>query len=101
VSPCHEGESRRKITHKQQRLLDRAIEGVTSDSHDGPPLSDVPDAALLHLVESKANIVNAQLGLRDDTAVQYEYAWVAVPDKCEELVVIICPNLTVIEYISN
>ncbi|WP_442905123.1 DUF7386 family protein [Haloarcula sp. CGMCC 1.6347] len=51
-----------KITDERQRLLDKASAIVARDQHDDPPMSDVLDAALTHLVESEENIQKA----RDD-----------------------------------
>jgi hypothetical protein len=49
-----------KITDERQRLLDKASAIVASDQHDDPPMSDVLDAALTHLVESEENINDAR-----------------------------------------
>ncbi|GGK56649.1 DUF7386 family protein [Haloarcula sebkhae] len=49
-----------KITDERQRLLDKASAIVASDQHDDPPMSDVLDAALTHLIESEENIQNAR-----------------------------------------
>jgi len=49
-----------KITDERQRLLDKASTIVASDPHDDPPMSDVLDAALTHLVESGENINDAR-----------------------------------------
>jgi len=49
-----------KITDERQRLLDKANAIVASDQHDDPPMSDVLDAALTHLIESEENIQNAR-----------------------------------------
>jgi hypothetical protein len=56
-----------KITDERQRLLDRASEIVASDPHDDPPMSDVLDAALTHLVESERNIDDARAELDPET----------------------------------
>jgi len=56
-----------KVTDERQRLLDQASTIVASDQHDDPPMSDVLDAALTHLVESEENIQNAREELDPDT----------------------------------
>lgn len=60
-----------KITDERQRLLDRATEIVASDPHDDPPMSDVLDAALTHLVESEQNIDDAHGELAPETIQQF------------------------------
>lgn len=45
-----------KLTDERKRLFDQASEIVAADSHDEPPRSDVIDAALTHLIESRANL---------------------------------------------
>ncbi|ACV46587.1 MULTISPECIES: DUF7386 family protein [Halomicrobium] len=56
-----------KITDERQRLLDKASAIVASAPHDDPPMSDVLDAALTHLVESKENIDSARGELDPET----------------------------------
>ncbi|GGN92818.1 DUF7386 family protein [Haloarcula pellucida] len=58
-----------KITDERQRLLDKASAIVASDQHDDPPMSDVLDAALTHLVESEENIQDAR-GEMDPETIQ-------------------------------
>ena len=60
-----------KITDERQRLLDKASAIVASDQHDDPPMSDVLDAALTHLVESEENIQNAREELDPETIQQF------------------------------
>jgi hypothetical protein len=60
-----------KITDERQRLLDKASTIVASDPHDDPPMSDVLDAALTHLVESEENIDDARGDLDPDTIQQF------------------------------
>ncbi|AAV47203.1 unknown [Haloarcula marismortui ATCC 43049] len=60
-----------KITDERQRLLDEASAIVASDQHDDPPMSDVLDAALTHLVESEENIQNAREKLNPETIQQF------------------------------
>jgi hypothetical protein len=45
-----------KLTDERKRLFDQASEIVAADPHDEPPRSDVIDAALTHLIESRANL---------------------------------------------
>jgi len=45
-----------RLSDERKRLLDQAAEIVAADEHDDPPRSDVIDAALTHLIESKENI---------------------------------------------
>ncbi|RDZ39350.1 hypothetical protein C5B86_19455 [Haloferax sp. Atlit-19N] len=45
-----------KLNDERQRLLDQASGIVARDEHDDPPMSDVIDAALTHLVESQENL---------------------------------------------
>jgi len=44
-----------RLSDERQLLLDRASEIVASGPSDDPPTSDVIDAALTHLIESKEN----------------------------------------------
>ncbi|WP_420182127.1 DUF7386 family protein [Haloarcula sp. KBTZ06] len=60
-----------KITDERQRLLDKASAIVASDQHDDPPMSDVLDAALTHLVESEENIQNAREELDPKTVQRF------------------------------
>jgi hypothetical protein len=45
-----------RLSDERKRLIEQASRVVASDEHDDPPMSDVIDAALTHLVESKENI---------------------------------------------
>lgn len=45
-----------KLTDDRKRLFDKAEEIVAADDHDDPPRSDVIDAALKHLIESRENL---------------------------------------------
>lgn len=49
-----------RLSDERKRLLDQAEEIVASDPSDDPPMSDVIDAALTHLVESRENLDNAR-----------------------------------------
>ncbi|RLM47876.1 hypothetical protein DVK00_05065 [Haloarcula sp. Atlit-47R] len=60
-----------KITDERQRLLDKGSAIVASDQHDDPPMSDVLDAALTHLVESEENLKNAREELDPKTIQQF------------------------------
>ncbi|MFC4986709.1 DUF7386 family protein [Saliphagus infecundisoli] len=44
-----------RLSDERQQLLEEASEIIA----DGPPMADVIDAALTHLVESEENIQNA------------------------------------------
>ncbi|WP_049967982.1 DUF7386 family protein [Haloferax prahovense] len=58
-----------KLTDERQLLFDKASEIVARDASDDPPRSDVIDAALTHLIESKANIEKVR-GEVDPTTIQ-------------------------------
>jgi hypothetical protein len=45
-----------KITDERERQLERASEIVADGQHDDPPMSDVLDAALAHLIQSEQNL---------------------------------------------
>lgn len=45
-----------RLSDERKRLLDQAKTIVASDPADDPPMSDVIDAALTHLVESEKNL---------------------------------------------
>ncbi|WP_408959430.1 hypothetical protein [Natrinema sp. 74] len=45
-----------RLSDERKRLLDQAEEIVASDPSDDPPMSDVIDAALTHLIESRENL---------------------------------------------
>lgn len=45
-----------RLTDERKRQLDRAAAIVAADDHDDPPMSDVIDAALAHLIESHENL---------------------------------------------
>jgi len=45
-----------RLSDERKRLLDQAGEIVAADSSDDPPMSDVIDAALTHLIESHENL---------------------------------------------
>jgi hypothetical protein len=49
-----------KITDERQHRIDRAREIVASGPDDDPPMSDVLDAALEHLIQSEENIQAAR-----------------------------------------
>jgi hypothetical protein len=55
------------LTEERQRLLDEASAIVARDDVDDPPMSDVIDAALTHLVESHQNLEDA----RDDVPLEH------------------------------
>lgn len=45
-----------KLSDERKRLFDQASEIVAAGPHDDPPRSDVIDAALTHLIESRGNV---------------------------------------------
>ena len=45
-----------RLSDERKRLLDKAEEIVAADDIDDPPMSDVIDAALTHLIESEENL---------------------------------------------
>jgi hypothetical protein len=49
-----------QLTGERQRLLEEASEIVQAGPADDPPMSDVIDAALTHLIESHENIDKAR-----------------------------------------
>lgn len=49
-----------RLSDERQLLLERAKEILAKDLDDDPPNSDVIDAALTHLIESKGNIEDAR-----------------------------------------
>lgn len=51
-----------RLDDERKRLFDQAATIVAADEYDEPPRSEVIDAALTHLIESRANIDDA----RDD-----------------------------------
>lgn len=49
-----------RLSDERKRKLDRASAIVAKDEHDDPPMSDVIDAALTHLIESQENLESAR-----------------------------------------
>ena len=60
-----------RLDDERKRLFDRASEIVASDEHDEPPRSEVIDAALTHLIQSRENIDNARDELDPRTIQQF------------------------------
>ena len=58
-----------RLTDSRKRKIDKAKGVIAEDPHDDPPMSDVIDAALTHLIESKANIEDA----REDDSIPAEH----------------------------
>jgi hypothetical protein len=58
-----------RLTDERQRLLQQAKPIVAAGPTDDPPNSDVIDAALTHLIESRENLNGAQEEL-DPTIIQ-------------------------------
>lgn len=59
-----------RLSDKRKRMFDRAAEIVAADDHDEPPRSEIIDAALKHLIETKANMDDARGELPPET-IQY------------------------------
>lgn len=49
-----------RLSDERKRLLDEAAEIVAADAADDPPRSDVIDAALAHLIQSKQKVEDAR-----------------------------------------
>lgn len=49
-----------RLDDERKRLFDRASTIVASDEHDEPPRSEVIDAALTHLIQSRENMDDAR-----------------------------------------
>jgi metal-responsive CopG/Arc/MetJ family transcriptional regulator len=49
-----------RLDDERKRLFDRASAIVASDEHDEPPRSEVIDAALTHLIQSRENMDDAR-----------------------------------------
>ncbi|WP_135821305.1 DUF7386 family protein [Halostella litorea] len=60
-----------KITDERERLLEEASEIVAGGPDDDPPMSDVLDAAMTHLVQSEENIQAARGEVRPDVIQQF------------------------------
>ncbi|ELY77393.1 DUF7386 family protein [Natrinema pallidum] len=58
-----------RLSDERQRLLDEAKGTVADGQYDDPPNSNVIDAALTHLIESRENIDVAR-GEIDPTTIQ-------------------------------
>lgn len=59
-----------KLTDERKRLFDRASAIVAGAPDDDPPRSDVIDAALTHLIQSKANVEDARGDVDPETIQQ-------------------------------
>ena len=55
-----------RLTDERRRRLDKARGIISKDKHDDPPMSDVIDAALEHLVQSYENLDDARGELPPD-----------------------------------
>lgn len=60
-----------RLSDERKRLLDEATEIVSDGPDDDPPRSDVIDAALTHLIESKENMEEARRELDPATIQQF------------------------------
>lgn len=49
-----------RLNDKRKRKIERAKSIVAADDYDDPPMSDVIDAALEHLIQSHENIQRAR-----------------------------------------
>jgi hypothetical protein len=58
-----------RMTDERQRLFKQSKDIVAAHGNDDPPSSDVIDAALSHLIESRDNLKAARTDL-DPTAIQ-------------------------------
>ncbi|RQG92473.1 DUF7386 family protein [Natrarchaeobius chitinivorans] len=58
-----------RLSDERHRLLDEAKEIGANGQYDDPPNSDVIDAALTHLIESRENL-DAARGEIDPTTIQ-------------------------------
>jgi len=58
-----------RLTDERQRLLEQAKSIVAAGPTDDPPNSDVIDAALTHLIESRENLDDAR-GELDPTTIK-------------------------------
>jgi hypothetical protein len=56
-----------KLTDERKRLFDKAETIVAADDRDDPPRSDVIDAALTHLIQSKQNVEDARGDMNPET----------------------------------
>jgi hypothetical protein len=72
-----------RLSDERKRLVNQADTIITSALGDDPPRSDVIEAALTHLIQSKKNVDNARgvvIRLRPLVAVEVagSYDWVSV-----------------------
>lgn len=58
-----------RLSDERKRLLDQATRIVAAGPNDDPPRSDVIDAALVHLIQSKQNFKDAR-GKHDPETIQ-------------------------------
>lgn len=56
-----------RLSDERKRLFDQASSIVARDDHDDPPRSEVIDAALTHLIQSRENIDDARDELDPET----------------------------------
>lgn len=59
-----------RLSDERKRLLDQAAAIVADGPNDDPPRSDVIDAALVHLIESRQNIDDARKNYDPETVQQ-------------------------------
>lgn len=60
-----------RLSDERQMLLEEAQEIVADGPHDDPPMADVIDAALTHLIESNENLAQMREDLPPTTIQQF------------------------------
>ena len=60
-----------RLDDERKRLFDQASAIVARDEHDEPPRSEVIDAALTHLIQSRENMDDARDDLDPRTIQQF------------------------------
>lgn len=67
-----------RLSDERQLLLEKAKEIVAKGPNDDPPTSDVIDAALTHLIESKDNLESVREELDPTTIKQFNTSVLAL-----------------------
>lgn len=60
-----------RMPEERKQLIEEAKTIVAAHGNDDPPTSDVIDAALTHLIESRANFEKAREGLKPTTVQRF------------------------------
>jgi metal-responsive CopG/Arc/MetJ family transcriptional regulator len=60
-----------RLDDERKRLFDQASAIVARDEHDDPPRSEVIDAALTHLIQSRDNLDDVRDELDPETIQQF------------------------------